>query len=143
MALSSVSSSSLSPLSPTIIHYQQKYQSSKVSHYNHLKAERHHRFRKTSHTNSPFRHQKQKQNRILEQRRQSSNVWETHRSSNGRIYYYNIITDHSQWEKPPRDQLLSSSIRKKSPNKYHIHSKRVRYIDSFIEDLHISDFKSS
>ncbi|UJR34998.1 hypothetical protein I4U23_027774 [Adineta vaga] len=33
-------------------------------------------------------------------RKQSFSRWEKHRSSNGRIYYYNRITDHSQWEIP-------------------------------------------
>jgi hypothetical protein len=142
MALSSISidihrddSRSRSPLSPTLIHYHQKYQSSNI--------ERHHRFQK-QYRNSPIRHQYyNKKTRRITKRRQSFYVWERHRSSNGRIYYYNIITDRSQWEKPPRDQFLSTSMTNKSPNKHSIYSKRVRYIDLFIVDLHFSEFKWS
>jgi hypothetical protein len=100
MALSSANisafrdrSPSRSPLSPTIIHYRQKYQIPKISHHHHHRKQQH---------QSPV-----------------NSLWEVHKSSNGQIYYYNVVTDQSQWEKPSREQF-SSSIKKKS-----IHSKRV------------------
>ncbi|CAF0872215.1 unnamed protein product [Adineta steineri] len=130
MAFSSVSvaihrdnSPSLSPLSPTIIHYHKKYQLSKISHQYHRKIERHHYFpkqqqiRKPKHRNSSFQYHSynQKSNKVSQrQQRQSTSTWETHRSSNGRIYYYNTITDQSQWEKPSRDQSRSTSSSKRS-----------------------------
>ncbi|CAF1375213.1 unnamed protein product [Adineta steineri] len=130
MAFSSVSvaihrdnSPSLSPLSPTIIHYHKKYQLSKISHQYHRKIERHHHFprqqqiRKTKHRNSSFQYHSynQKSNKVSKrQQRQSTSLWETHRSSNGRIYYYNTVTDQSQWEKPSRNQSRSTSSSKRS-----------------------------
>ncbi|CAF3381071.1 unnamed protein product [Rotaria sp. Silwood1] len=136
MALSSISvdfhrdnSPSLSPLSPTVIHYHQKYKTRKFFQHNHREFERHSRIQKQQSRNISLRqyYHKSKINKITK-RRQSSYLWEEHKSSNGRIYYYNTITDQSQWEKPSREQLSSSSsIRKKSINKYHIHSKRKKY----------------
>ena len=41
------------------------------------------------------------------------NLWEIHRSSKGRIYYYNVLTDRSQWEKPPNHQLFPGTQTKK------------------------------
>ncbi|CAF1026215.1 unnamed protein product [Rotaria sordida] len=131
MALSSVScdfnrdnSPSLSSLSPTVIHYRQKYEKRKISQYNHREVRKHYHFEKQhnrnrSHRNTSFR---QHNHRSLK-RRQSPCLWEEHKSSNGRIYYYNIITDQSQWEKPTREQL-SSSIKIRSINKNDFHSKR-------------------
>jgi len=48
-----------------------------------------------------------------------NSLWEVYRSSNGQIYYYNVLTDQSQWKRPPKEQF-SFLITKKS-----IHSKRV------------------
>ncbi|CAF2766578.1 unnamed protein product [Rotaria sp. Silwood2] len=142
MALSSVSvdlnrennSPSLSPLSPTVIHYREKYQRRKVSQHNYREVERRfhipkHQIRNKSHTTSSFQqhYHKSKTNKSpkqqQQQQQQSSCLWEKHKSSNGRIYYYNIITDQSQWEKPSQEQLLSS-IKKNSIYKYNTHSKR-------------------
>jgi hypothetical protein len=77
-------------LSPTVIHYRQKI------------SQDYHRLQKL--------HQRTKRN---PSRRQSSYIWKIHRSSTGRIYYYNKLTDQSQWEKPSTKQF-SSSMRKKS-----------------------------
>ncbi len=99
-------SPSRSPLSPTIIHYRQKYQIPKISHH-------HHHLRKQQHQN------RRTNNSTTRQQSHLNSLWEVHKSSNGQIYYYNVVTDKSQWEKPSREQF-SSSIKKKS-----IHSKRV------------------
>jgi hypothetical protein len=111
MALSSVKistfrnrSPSCSPLSPTIIHYRQKYQIPKISHH-HLRKQQHQNRRTNKST--------------TRQQSPLNSLWEVHRSSKGQIYYYNVVTDQSQWEKPPKEQF-SSLITKKS-----IHSKRV------------------
>jgi hypothetical protein len=99
-------SPSHSPLSPTIIHYRQKCQVPKISHH-------HLRIRKQ-------KHQNQRTNKSTTRQQLSLNsLWEVHRSSKGQIYYYNVVTDRSQWEKPPTEQF-SQLITKKS-----IHSTRV------------------
>jgi len=112
MALSSAKTSpflnrspSCSPFFPTITHYRQKYQIPKISHHHHLRKQQHQNRR----TN----------NSTTRQQSPVNSLWEVHKSSNGQIYYYNVVTDQSQWEKPPKEQF-SSSIKKKS-----IHSKRV------------------
>ena len=73
-------------------------------------------FRNRSPSHSPlsptiihYRHhhrRKQKQSSL-------NSLWEVHRSSKGQIYYYNVVTDRSQWEKPAIEQS-SSLITKKS-----------------------------
>ena len=123
-------SPSVSPLSPTVIHYCQKYQRTEVAQYHdhrhcYQKQSTHH----VSHRISTFRqyHHSPRTNRT-HRRRQSPNLWEVHKSSNGRIYYYNVITDRSQWEKPSKEQLSHrlSSFTRKSMNTHYVHSKRVR-----------------
>ncbi len=125
-------SPSHSPLSPTVIYYRQKYQRSKVS------QDYRRDIRRQDHLQNSSRphHQHRRINRISA-RRQSPvhSLWEVHQSSNGQLYYYNAVTDQSQWEKPPREQL-SSSISKKF-----IHSKRVIKFEFFHEGLLFSDFK--
>jgi hypothetical protein len=113
MALSSANistfrdkSPSRSPLSPTIIHYRQKYQIPKISHHHHHHRKQQHQNRRTN-------------NSTTRQQSPVNSLWEVHKSSNGQIYYYNVVTDQSQWEKPPKEQF-SSLIKKKS-----IHSKLV------------------
>jgi hypothetical protein len=122
-------SPSRSPLSPTVIHYHQKYQIEKASQDYHREIQRHHHLQKQQIRNTSQQHHQNRRINKISTRRQSSSLWEVHRSSNGRIYYYNVITDQSQWEKPSREQL-SSSIIKKS-----IHSKRVRNINTLIIDI--------
>jgi hypothetical protein len=108
-------SPSRSPLSPTIIHYRQKYQiyHREIKRHHHLQNTSRQQHKKTRRTNKIFTRQKSPIN----------SLWEIHKSSNGQIYYYNVVTDQSQWEKPPKEQLSSSSITRKP-----IHSKRVRII---------------
>jgi hypothetical protein len=122
-------SPSRSPLSPTIIHYRQKYQISTISQDYHREIKRHHHLQNTSRRQQ---HQKnQRTNKIFTRQKSPINSsWEIHKSSNGQIYYYNVVTDQSQWEKPPKEQLSSSITRKP------IHSKRVRIINFFIIDLY-------
>ena len=108
MSYSLVSNRDKSPLSPTVVHYRQKYQRSKDYHHRYLNEQP--QFSKSSY-----------QHKRSNKRSSSNNVWQVHQSSTGRIYYYNVITDRSQWEKPSNKQL-SKSIKNKSVNKH----KRVR-----------------
>ena len=130
------SSPSLSPLSPTVIHYRSNYRKFKVAQDYDRQSERHHRFQ-TQHTPSRIQSFRQHYHRsrlsktIVQRRRrrQSTGLWEVHQSSNGRIYYYNVITDRSQWEKPSQEQLsypIPSSFTKNSAYTCHHHSKSVR-----------------
>lgn len=57
----------------------------------------------------------------------NSSVWEIHRSSKGEIYYYNTVTDRSQWEKPPNEQLISKRLAIFHCWKKSISAKRHRY----------------
>jgi hypothetical protein len=95
---------SCSPFFPTITHYRQKYQIPEISNH-HLRNQKHQNRR----TNKS----------ITRQQSPVNSLWEVHKSSNGQIYYYNVVTDQSQWEKPPKEKF-SSLITKKS-----IHSKLV------------------
>ena len=119
MSYSSLSDREKSPLSPTIIHYRQKYQISKD--YYHRRKQREIR-------RSSFRYYNQKIN----------NIWQVHRSSTGQIYYYNTVTDQSQWEKPSKEQF-SRSITKKSVNKH----KRSISKDDFHIHHHKRKFRKS
>lgn len=122
-------SPSRSPLSPTVIHYHRKYRTEKNSQDYHKKIHQHHRHhhrQQIRHKSSNQHYQNRRINKISP-RRPSSSLWEIHTSSNGRIYYYNVVTDKSQWEKPSKEQLSSSS----SITKTFIDLKRVRYINSF------------
>ncbi|CAF3287867.1 unnamed protein product [Rotaria socialis] len=67
-----------------------------------------------------------KKRKRITKHQKSTCWWEEHKSSTDRVYYYNVITDHSQSKKPSRKQLsASSSYANKSINKNHIHSKRI------------------
>jgi hypothetical protein len=112
-------SPSRSPLSPTIIHYRQKYQIPKIPH--HYLRNQQHRNRRTNRS-------------ITRQQSPVNSLWEVHKSSNGQIYYFNVLTDQSQWEKPPKEQF-SSLITKNLfiQNEY-------ESFNSFLIDLH---FQSS
>ncbi|CAF4523249.1 unnamed protein product [Rotaria socialis] len=79
-----------------------------------------------------------KKRKRITKHQKSTCWWEEHKSSTDRVYYYNVITDHSQSKKPSRKQLsASSSYANKSINKNHIHSKRVRILQCFIKYFHI------
>jgi hypothetical protein len=36
-----------------------------------------------------------------------NSLWEVHKSSNGQIYYFNVLTDQFQWKKPRKEQFSS------------------------------------
>jgi hypothetical protein len=85
-------SSSCSPFFPTIIHYRQKYQIPEISHH-HLRNQQH-RNRRTNKS-------------ITRQQSPVNSLWEVRKSSNGQIYYFNVLTDQFQWQKPPKEQSSS------------------------------------
>lgn len=138
MAFSSVSvafnrdkSSSFSSVSSNVLRHRRKYETTKnryhqqfEQHYHHQNQHIQNRSRCSAQSFQKHDHYQSKINRDMK-RKHSSCVWEEHRSSNGRIYYYNVVTDHSQWEKPIGKQIL---YRYKFANRQQRNSKQVRLI---------------
>lgn len=152
MACNQKISSSRSHISSATVQYSEQYRSKSIFRHHHQQQQQYQTVGKrfqfqnkhlsnVLNRNCTFRRYSRKTKKEqITKHRNSSYLWEEHKSSTGRTYYYNVITDRSQWEKPSREQLsykISSSTTNKSFERNHAHSKRVRTLNHFIKNVSI------